>query len=398
MGENRRTLHSRVCVEFGNESGNADGDAFIRVAPYCDAPQTDKDGNGVVQRFDFASAQRLVEAFNANAKKLLNRIGFGSAAIPFYNGHPDFANASAADSARDMRVYAEAVALEARENGLWAKIRRTPFLADLTNKLGRLEISPRWLCRKDDADGTFKPVRLLSFGLVKTGNLPGADFINEKKNGENKDSMNNEQLKQLGSVLGLEGEACTAEAVISAVGALVKAKNDSVEAANEAKKSAEEKDKALTAEKARAESEKARADAETEKRKKTEKDFANMLIEKAHGEGRVLPAMREAVEKMFEADFANARQFLGTLPVLGDFSNDAEKKAKDAAKKDAEKLKELNLSRAEAGKKLNEMVNAKLDEMLKENPNAESIDAFGAVVKTKEGRELYDKATARATE
>ena len=381
--------------EFANDAVMAD--EFVRVAPYCDAPQYNQAGERVIQRFGIESAKKLVEAFNANAKKLLTRLGFGSASIPFYNGHPDFANASS-QAERDMRVYAEAEALEARADGLYAKIKRTPFLQDLKNALGRLEISPRWICEKNAKDGTFNPVRLLSFGLVKQGNLPGADFINEQQKEE---IMNREQLEQAAALLGIDPKLISPEALLTAISALVdevgksKGASDAANSEKEAEKERADKAEADAAEsKKTAEDATAKAEQEAEKRKKTEKDFANFLLDKAAFEKRIIPATREAFEKLFDADFANARVMLDALPIHPDFANKSEDDAISAAKKDEEKRIDAANSRQEAGKKLADMTYAKLAEMRKEDANAEFIDALNIIVCTPEGRKLYEAANA----
>lgn len=163
-------------AEIDVVNSHAQDNEFVRVVPYGDAPQALQNGTPVVQRFTRESAEKIVRAFKDNAKRLLCRFGFANAAVPFYNGHPD-ASAQREDASRDTEVYAEATDLEARDDGLWAKIRRKPALELLKRALGNLQISPRWLCRPSE-EGVFEPFRLLSFGLVERGNIPNAEMIN----------------------------------------------------------------------------------------------------------------------------------------------------------------------------------------------------------------------------
>jgi len=231
--------------DFANALGDGgeNGEAFVRVAPYGDAPQFDKSGHEVVQRFDFPAARKLVAEFNARKAKLLSRLGFANYEVPFYNGHPDFAENGG--EARDSQVYASAYDLEAREDGLYARIRRHPLLASLKNALGALQISPRWLCEVD-IDGILKPFELISFGLVKKGNLPNADFINNNQDIHTKEQkeMNEEQLKQARALLSL-AEYASVDEVLAAIASLANRQGVAEKANEEAQEALKEKEKEL---------------------------------------------------------------------------------------------------------------------------------------------------------
>lgn len=417
-------LVSKIAVDLANEN-----QGFVRVAPYGDAPQYDKLGNEITQRFDYESAKALVKNFRDNASRLLARLGFKSAGVPFYNGHPDFGNV---DDERDSRVYAEAEALEARKDGLYAKIKKFPALELLKQAKGLLQISPRWLCKRDE-DGTMKPFQLISFGLVKTGNLVGADFINEKQ-GEQK-KMNDKQMQELGSLLGIDKENITAEAIISAVGDLVsrdKGADKTADTANvavEAEKKDDmdkkekvsdvaETDKETDAEMDDKEEEKTTDDAKNacgkgkkkaddaknacEKaiKEKEEKEkeldavncklkeantaLAGMILDKAEAELRISPAMRSELEKEFAEDFVNTKAKVEALPVLEDFKNSIGKTLEEAAKT-AKAQDEQQSQIAQARKDFCDLVN----KHKMENLTMSYADCVSHVALS--NKELYDK-------
>lgn len=305
--ENKITISSTSSVAFANEAGAV---VFQRIAPYCDAPQYDSTGKQVVQRFDLESAKRLVAAFAENIRKLAET-QIGSPSIPVFRGHPDHVNA--ADGMRDSEIYARVEDLEARDDGLWAKIRKLPALANLKKLLGRLEISPRWACSQAN-DGTFKPDELISLGLVEKGNLPGADVINSI---QNKTMMDEETMNKLAEMLGCES---TAEAVLAAAEQM-KAKLAEVEsAANEAqeqakteKEKADENEEKLAAANARISVLEAEAKKRAEDLANAQKNEAKKLLDEAHLAGKIEPAQRANLEAFFDKDFANAKAFVESL-------------------------------------------------------------------------------------
>lgn len=304
---NKTIFSSTSSVAFANEAGAV---VFQRIAPYCDAPQYDSAGNQVVQRFDLESAKRLVAAFAENIRKLAET-QIGSPSIPVFRGHPDHVNA--ADGMRDSEVYARVEALEAREDGLWAKIRKLPALANLKKLFGRLEISPRWACSQAN-DGTFKPDELISLGLVEKGNLPGADVINSIQTTKNMDEQNMQKLAEL---LGCEA---TAEAIMAAVEQMKAKMAETETAANkaqtqveEAKAKAEDDEKKLAAANARIQSLEAEAKKRAEDLANAQKNEAKKLLDDAHLAGKIEPAQRASLEAFFDKDFANAKAYIESL-------------------------------------------------------------------------------------
>lgn len=435
-GKKAGTVFYGEKFDFVNGNG---GDEFVRVAPYCDAPQRNADGEQCVQRFDLESGLAIVERFKDRSRRLLSRLGFAKSFVPFFNGHPDFAND---DAERDTTVYAEATDLEARADGLYAKIKRTDLLDALKNALGKLEISPRWLCRKDEASGTFKPFELLSFGLVKKGNLAGADFINSKTlQGEEIEMFTEEQKIKIAEMLGVPVEELTAEAIIAALDIAAQAKaqestqestqEEDGEAVNEDEEAAEKEEADVPAEDADKKEEaqdvpaeingkdvpaekdgkedlkaeekqdvpageeekpaeaeaKDEAKDEDEKKKKeldaanaelanTRHELAQILIEKAVAEGKIVPAKRDEMLAKFDSDFVNARAELDAINGKAvEFSNEAETVLNEAAQSAADSKN--------AKEKFSELVNTRL------SVGDNYAQAVSNVFNSKEGRELY---------
>ena len=434
MSENEEAFTLTGCaVEFVNTDGE---DAFVRVAPYGDAPQVVGNGKRVTQRFDRASADVVVESFKDNARRLLARLGFAKTSIPFFNGHPDFAN-SKDDAGRDTQVYAEATDLEARDEGLFAKIRRSPLLEDLKNAFGgNLKISPRWLCRQDSADGTFKPFKLLSFGLVENGNLPNADFINEQgapvppepQRPQITMSFTPEQAAQIAGLLGLDAgpEGVDGDAVVDAVRALVTTVNVAQDAVEESKRALAEQEAANGSEKTKtneddaeesttepAEDEKPEpaeddkketqpapedgdkeaADDESkddDEKKKLRAELANALLTVALAKGKILPNEREAFVEKFKEDFVNAKAELEARPVCEEFSNAT---AADAVQADANEKAEVKaeaLGFEAAARRFNTLV----DDAARAN-GGDRDGAYASVLGTKEGRDLWNASKKR---
>jgi len=310
MKKNNTITISGDSVAFINAAGSI---VFQRIAPYCDAPQVDGNGGRIIQRFDLESAKRLVAAFLENVKRLAEK-GIGNASIPVYCGHPDHVNAS--DGMRDSEIYARVEALEARNDGLWAKILKMPLLEKLKGTAGRLEISPRWACSEHE-DGTFKPEELISLGLVENGNLPGADVINSIQTIKTTNIMDDKTMQKLAELLGCEA---TAEAVVAAVEQM-KAKvaeaegvaNEAQEQAEDEKKKANEAEAKLAAANARIAHLEAEAKKRAEDLANSQKNEAKKLLDAAHLAGKITPAQRPSLEAFFEKDFANAKIYVESL-------------------------------------------------------------------------------------
>lgn len=219
-------------VDFSTELKNSGADEYVKVVPYCDAPQVDANGNRVTQRFAYEDACALVDTFRNNAKRLARKfgamLGLANNNIPFYDCHADAEDTEPANHT----VFAEATDLEAREDGLYAKIQRFANFDKLKELLGTLQISPYWTAESTDGK-IYRPTRLISFGMVKKGNLPNACLINTQL------EMDAKLMGQCAELLGIKPEEFTGDILIE------KVKNalESVTKLDEANKKADELNK-----------------------------------------------------------------------------------------------------------------------------------------------------------
>lgn len=173
---NESSLGAREAAEanaFSFEDGpDLGGDqGWFKVAPYGVFPGRTP---GRMQHFGVDQARAIVEEFNS----LLGRLGRFFTGTPIYRGHPDVDPTVWPDDRRLGKV----VALEARQDGLWAR-------ADW-NTLGRENLtekfwvypSPRW----DAPAGRsrFEPDRLISIGLTNTPRIVQSEPIANSQNAE----------------------------------------------------------------------------------------------------------------------------------------------------------------------------------------------------------------------
>jgi hypothetical protein len=342
-----------------------------RIAPYCDAPQVDGNGKRITQRFTFDSARKMADAFNGSVRRLLEKLPFAKASLPCYNGHPDHANAGT--EPQDTEVYARVERLEAREDGLWASIRKFPALELLKNDLGRLEISPRWLCEPQGGD-VFTPFRLISLGFVKKGNLPNADTINA-----NLDThiMTEEQLKRLAEALGISPEqAKDPEAIITAATAL-KTKAEPPQKQEDPPK---EEDKPGS-----------KADpAANTAALQAAVDFAiSQKLDLAVANGQITIAQRASYEALLKADFVNTAAVMDALPKN---ALPAPGKAKSAAEIDAANREQELADQKEAAKKFFDAVNAEIKSAAASGESIDTDEAMRRVKATEAGAKLFAAA------
>lgn len=302
-------------IDFANEA--ADGSEWVRLCAYGDAVNRDADG-AFVQRFDRAAADRIVAEFNSNWNRLKRVLGVASAELPVFNGHPDHQKKQSDTRPQDFRVYTRISALEARDDGLYGLIRRTPELNALVEKLGPREISPRWdmatANESDAAKRIYRPTFLKSVGLVDKGNWPEKSVINESElnsTGENTMQWTEDQQKRLAEILGADDPAQLAdpEVVIAKAAALKTAQASATEAASANTATAEaEKQKREAAEQAL-------ADAEKDKQKAVAANeaLAEKLIDFGVADGRIAESDREKWKKHFEKDAANSADIFADL-------------------------------------------------------------------------------------
>ena len=216
-------------------------DGWLRLAPFGDHPHPGLPGANepVVQRFDHASAQAVLDGFRSGWGKFKRAL----IGLPIFNGHPDvpglqhlFKDKGPKGTASDMRI---------GEDGLYIRPALNPDGARVVEG-GSDRPSPYWNCRRTGektADGRpiVSPFQLISVGLVPRGNIAGPSLMNAATaNSNHQDSrttMNNERtlLIQLLTALGQTvspqvGDTDLANAVQTAIAALPK--KDVAEAAN----------------------------------------------------------------------------------------------------------------------------------------------------------------------
>ncbi|MGE9296382.1 MAG: phage protease [Puniceicoccales bacterium] len=150
--------------------------AWLRIAEYGNWPHAQG-----LQRFTRESAQELVRYFKSLRGRLARKFG----GLPVFIGHPDDDNFAGQSGHTDTRAYAWIIALEAREDGLYALPRWSAAGRDLLRNAFYKYLSPRW-AMKPLTDGAYTPVRLVSVGLTNHPNIPGDVIANETKAEANK--------------------------------------------------------------------------------------------------------------------------------------------------------------------------------------------------------------------
>lgn len=214
------------------------------------------------QLVDSTALASMVSRFNGAIARVARF--FGSAAVPVYRGHPD--DAQFGNDHEDTTRYGEVRELQARPDGLYARIEWAEAGNELLSGSQKLFFSPRWLmspARIDSGRTAYRPSKLLSVGLTPTPNIAGA-AANEQQPQPNHQTM--DLLKKILIALGFtEAQAAaaaaneaTAPSDIAVLAAIDKIKAD-LAAANEAKTKADADLAAANAAKSKAEGELATA-------------------------------------------------------------------------------------------------------------------------------------------
>jgi hypothetical protein len=136
---------------------------IIKIVEYGEHPHPKG-----LQRVNHDVALRLVGAFHSLRGLLARRFG----GLPVYVGHPDDPEFAGKAGHADTRAHGWIHELEAREDGLYGRIRWAKSGRELVENENYRFFSPRWLM-KDIGGGVFEPVRLISVGLTNTPNIPG---------------------------------------------------------------------------------------------------------------------------------------------------------------------------------------------------------------------------------
>lgn len=301
-------------IDFSNEA--ADGAEWVRLCAYGDAVNRDTDGT-FVQRFDRAAADRVVAEFNSNWNRIKRVLGVASAELPVFNGHPDHQKKQSDARPQDFRVYTRVSALEARADGLYGLVRRTPELAALIRERGAREISPRWdmACAGETDAGrrVYRPTLLKSIGLVDKGNWPEKSVINENLNPTENETMQwtEEQLKRLAEIVGEQdaGKLADPEAVIASVAALKPVVEPEAPEGDTANVEAEAEKK----KREEAEAKLAACEAKTRETEAANEALAERLLDFGVADGRIAAADRGKWKARFAKDAANSAEIFAEL-------------------------------------------------------------------------------------
>lgn len=399
--------YSATTVPVANDGEAADG--WQLIAPYCEAPMPD--GRAGTQIFTRREAETLVANFRGKARKFLAKLfPVGAPDLPCYNGHPDSGEIDAlSDDARDPEIYARVEDLDAREDGLWGKVRKAePLFSRLKASAKRLEISPFWLCRREGM--RLFPDRLISLGFVERGNLPGAAVINAAPKAEDTENfskpeekkMTEEQLKRIAELLGGDAnDYADADKLIAAIEKTARRGQEDRAREREGEEARLERERRDREHEREGEEKRLREDRdfearvaeEVEKRLKAQNAAAEnrRLVDSAVADGRVPAANAEKWSRMLAADEANARELLASLPRHAALAN-ASSQAERALAEDTAHRASTEHGLASAGNAFRARVDDLYDAKRRagEKPDYDAI--WNAFAQSAEGKALYEAA------
>jgi hypothetical protein len=145
---------------------------WVQLSPYGDFPHAQG-----LQRVSFEAAREMERAFTTLASRA-SRLFAGA---PMFVGHPDvpqFAN-----QFPDRKAYGWIMALEARPDGLYGKMKWSAAGLELLQNGHYKFLSPYWEARQvgeENGRTVYEPVSLISAGLTNEPNLPVLPLANTK--------------------------------------------------------------------------------------------------------------------------------------------------------------------------------------------------------------------------
>lgn len=145
---------------------------WVQLSPYGDFPHVQG-----LQRVTFEAAREMERRFTSLASRAARLF----AGAPMFVGHPDVPQL--ANQFPDRKAYGWIMALEARPDGLYGKMKWSPAGVELLENGHYKFLSPYWEAQpigKDEASGRpiFEPVALISAGLTNEPNLPVLPLAN----------------------------------------------------------------------------------------------------------------------------------------------------------------------------------------------------------------------------
>ena len=331
----------------GNELSVGE-DGFALLAPYGDSRYRIPANGGfvtVIQRITKENAVEMVNAFNS----LVGRVHRWMKGAPIYLGHPDDATTGHKYPVKDeMGMFAD---LQVRDNGLYVRPMFNSKGAAVLERPEKLFFSGRWPVKKTgDKDGmpVYEPTSVTSIGITRNPNLP-TEMLNENPNIMDKSKLIALLAK---SGITLSNEA-TDEAILAELDKLNSAKAAAdLQLANE----------------------KAEKEAALSKVKEAEVTLANernaqaiTLINERITSGVITAAEKALWENRLKTDFVNeSKALLDLKPKI---------KTNAAPGVDGSRSR-IPSETKEAGEKLIQFANAKMEEIRKANPNAMQSEIY----------------------
>jgi phage I-like protein len=145
---------------------------WVQLSPYGDFPHAQG-----LQRVSFESARAMESRF----KSLADRAARLFAGVPMFIGHPDVPQF--ATQFTDRKAYGWIMALEARPDGLYGKIKWSCAGVELLQNGHYKFLSPYWEAKQiaeENGRAIYEPVALISAGLTNEPNLPVLPLANTK--------------------------------------------------------------------------------------------------------------------------------------------------------------------------------------------------------------------------
>jgi hypothetical protein len=165
-----------------------------------------------VQIVDREIAEKMAARFGALWRKFARKFR----GVPIYVGHPDDQEFRGQVGHCDTRAYGWVQQLDARDNGLWIRVRWSPKGIELLEGAHYKFLSPRW--EMEVCDGNrLKPRALLSVGLTNCPNLS----VEAIANGADAVAAESQPCRQLGRCAvggGLGKISCEERCVLRFVG------------------------------------------------------------------------------------------------------------------------------------------------------------------------------------
>ncbi|MDR2576958.1 MAG: phage protease [Puniceicoccales bacterium] len=119
------------------------------------------------------SAREMTKSFHS----LMQRFARKFRGVPVYIGHPDDAHFCGQTGHGDMRAYGWVQDLDAKDDGLWVKVKWSSAGEELLANEHFKFLSPRWEMQSL-GNGRFAPKNLISIGLTNHPNIETEAFVN----------------------------------------------------------------------------------------------------------------------------------------------------------------------------------------------------------------------------